>query len=85
MERRAGEHARPGGRRSTDPPVGNGWSTGQLAFHIGMSRKFVLEEIHAKAISASQFGREYRIPSSEVRRYCESHGFPVPESLRQQR
>jgi excisionase family DNA binding protein len=72
---------RPGGRRATDRPTGNGWTTGQLAHHIGMSRGFVLSEIKAREIIASQFGREWRIAAAEVRRYLESKGFPLPDSI----
>lgn len=77
-----GVHVRPGGKRASDPPSTTfGWSTQQLANHLGMSRQFVILEINARAIIASRFGREYRIASSEVRRYCEARGYPVPESL----
>ncbi len=74
-DRRGG---RPGGRRSIDRPI-NAWSTGQLAYHIGMRSEFVLTEIRAGQIKASMFGHEYRIHSDEVRRYLESKGFPVPQ------
>jgi hypothetical protein len=50
-----------------------------------MSRKFVIAEIKGCEIAASRFGREYRIASAEVRRYCEAHRFPVPEWLVAQR
>ena len=78
-DRRTG--TRRGGRRATDTPTGPAWTTGQLAYHIGMSQGFVLGEIKAKEIIASQFGREYRIAAAEVRRYLESKGFPLPDSL----
>jgi hypothetical protein len=78
-ERRSG--IRPGGRRSTDPPTGKGWSTGQLAHHIGMSGKFVRGEIEAKEIIASRFGSEWRIAAAEVRRYLLAKGYPLPDTL----
>ena len=46
-----------------------------------MSQGFVLGEIKAKEITASQFGREYRIAAAEVRRYLDSKGFPLPDVL----
>lgn len=80
-----GGRPRPGRRRATEPPVGNAWSTGQLARHIGMSRKFVIDQILIDQIRASRFGREWRIASAEVRCYCEARAFPVPESVAQRR
>jgi excisionase family DNA binding protein len=76
VERRA--PGRPGGRRAVDRPTGNAWTTGQLAYHIGMSPGFVLAEIKAREILASQFGREYRIARTEVQRYLLAKGFPLP-------
>lgn len=78
-DRRTGP--RRGGRRASDRPSGPAWTTGQLAYHIGMSQGFVLGEIKAKEITASQFGREYRIAAAEVRRYLDSKGFPLPDVL----
>lgn len=72
---------RGGGRRAVDKPTGNAWTTGQLAYHIGMSPGFVLAEIRAKEIVASQFGREFRIARAEVERYCLAKGWPLPAIL----
>ncbi len=66
-----------GGRRAIDQPV-NAWSTGQLAYWIGMSGRFVYTEIQCGEIKASRFGTEYRIHCVEVRRYLRDKGFPVP-------
>lgn len=59
----------------------NAWSTGQLAQCIGMSSDFVVDEIRAGELTASKFGREYRISVAEVRRYLVSKGFPLPAAL----
>lgn len=67
----------PGGRRSIDKPA-NAWSTGQMAWCIGMSSGFVLKEIMAGELQASIFGGEYRIHIGEVQRYLTAKGFPVP-------
>lgn len=80
-DRRVAERRRPGrppgGRRAIDKPA-NAWSTGQLAWCIGMSSGFVLKEIAAGELQASVFGSEHRIHISEVQRYLASKGFPVP-------
>lgn len=66
-----------GGRRESD----RAWSTGRLARCIGMSGNFVLDEIKGGEITAARFGREYRIPVEEVRRYLTARGFPIPADL----
>lgn len=73
-------------RRRRDEPVSvdrrrQAWTTGQLAEHIGMSASFVLAEIRGKELTASQFGREYRIHADEVRRYLVAKGWPLPATL----
>jgi excisionase family DNA binding protein len=78
-DRRASPRA--GGRRAVDEPMGPAWTIGQLAYQIGMSNDFVISEIRAHEIVASKFGREWRIASSEVRRYLLAKQFPLPESL----
>lgn len=78
-DRRTGP--RQGGRRCTDAPTGNAWTTSQLAYHIGMSRDFILGEIDAGEIVASRFGREYRIARAEVVRYLTVKRFPLPDIL----
>jgi excisionase family DNA binding protein len=75
------EGPRRGGRRATDTQTGSAWTTGQLAFYIGMSRGFVLGEIRGGEIIASQFGREYRIAAAEVKRYLSDKRFPLPDAL----
>ena len=70
---------RAGGRRASDQQVP--WTTTQLAAWIGMSADFVLREIYARELVASQFGREYRIPVAEVKRYLQVKAFPVPDTL----
>mgnify|MGYP006935486153 CR=1 FL=1 len=79
---------RSGGRpriaRVIDRPV-NAWSTGQLAYVIGMSSWFVSKEIATGEIKASRFGTEYRIHVDEVRRYLTDKGFPLPEWMRESR
>jgi hypothetical protein len=70
-----------GGRRATDQPSGNGWSTGQLGHHIGMSGNFVRSEIESGELVASRFGSEWRIAAAEVKRYLLAKGFPLPDSL----
>jgi excisionase family DNA binding protein len=67
--------------RRADRPVSNGWTTGQVAFHIGTSDDFVLSEIRDGALRAAKFGREWRIAYAEVRRYCSSKGYELPEPL----
>lgn len=78
VDRRSGP--RQGGRRASDRPSGNAWTTAQVAYHIGMSAGFVLCEIKAGDIVASQFGREWRITRAEVCRYCEAKGWPSPDA-----
>ncbi len=78
VDRRSGP--RQGGRRASDRPSGNAWTTAQVAYHIGMSPGFVLCEIKAGDIVASQFGREWRITHAEVVRYCEAKGWPAPSA-----
>jgi excisionase family DNA binding protein len=63
-----------------DRPLGHAWTPAQLAIHIGMSSGFVLAEIRAKELAASQFGREWRIHEREVHRYCAAKGWPLPTS-----
>jgi hypothetical protein len=46
-----------------------------------MSSGFVLAEIKGGHIVASQFGREWRIAASEVRRYGDSRGYPPAQSV----
>lgn len=75
-ERRIGRP--PGGRRAVDQPV-NAWSTGQMAYFIGMSSGFVVSEIKAGELRASIFGGEYRIAIVEVRRYLKEKNFPLPQ------
>lgn len=75
------EGPRSGGRRASDRPTGNGWSTGQLAHHIGMSGAFVRGEIESGEIVASRFGSEWRIAAAEVRRYLLAKGYPLPDAL----
>lgn len=70
-------HGRSGGRRTVDQPA-NAWSTAQLAYWIGMSPGFILGEVKTGELKASSFGGSYRIHASEVRRYLETKGFPVP-------
>lgn len=80
VERQVSERkrtGRPAGRRTIDKPA-HAWSTAQLADWIGMSSGFVLTEINAGEIKASNFGGSYRIHTTEVRRYLESKGFPTP-------
>jgi excisionase family DNA binding protein len=69
------------GRRATDLPIGAGWTTAQLARWCGLSSDFVTDEIHAGAIIASRFGREFRIHVSEVCRYCLEKNYPLPPTL----
>ncbi len=76
-----GERPRDRERRPIEMPSGPAWTTGQLAFHIGMSVDFVASEIRAGEIIASKFGREWRIAAVEVRRYLAAKEFPLPESL----
>lgn len=86
-ERRDPEHGdrrsgpRQGGRRASDIPTGNAWTTGQLAHWIGMSPDFVITEIAAGELVASKFGREYRIARAEILRYLTVKRFPVPDAL----
>lgn len=77
QERRSTGRPRTG-RRSIDRPA-NAWSTGQMAFHVGMTSWFIVREIEAGELKASRIGREYRIHVAEVRRYLEAKGFPLPE------
>ena len=72
---------RQGGRRSTDAPSGNAWTTSQLANYIGMSRDFVIGEIDAGELVASKFGREYRIHREEIIRYLTVKRFPLPDVI----
>ena len=73
---------RPNGRRAIDQcsinKPANAWSTAQMAFCIGMSAGFVQSEIICGELKASLFGGSYRIAATEVRRYLEAKGFPVP-------
>ena len=73
---------RANGRRSTDMPI-VGWSTVQLAYWIGMSKDFVIGEIQAREIKATMFGVEYRIHSTEVKRYLLAKGWPLPSWMPQ--
>lgn len=79
-ERRAGGRP-PTGRRSVDVPA-NAWSTGQMAFWVGMRTETILREIEAGELRASMFGREYRIHVAEVRRYLISKDFPMPDWMK---
>lgn len=79
-ERRAGGRP-PTGRRSVDVPA-NAWSTGQMAFWVGMRTETILREIEAGELRASMFGREYRIHVGEVRRYLLAKDFPMPEWMK---
>ena len=79
-ERRTGGRP-PAGRRSVDVPA-NAWSTGQMAYWVGMRSETILREIEAGQLRASMFGCEYRIHVGEVRRYLQSKGFPLPEWMR---
>lgn len=76
VERR-GPGRPPTGRRAMDRPA-NAWSTGQMAYCVGMTTWFVVREIEAGEIKGVRIGREYRIPIVEVRRYLQAKGFPVP-------
>lgn len=67
----------PAGRRSVDVPA-NAWSTGQMAYWIGMTTETILCEINTGELHAAMFGREYRIHIEEVRRYLTAKGFPLP-------
>lgn len=80
-ERRKQERRGPGrpptGRRAMDRPA-NAWSTGQMAYCLGMTTWFVAHEIETGELKASRIGREYRIHYTEVRRYLQAKDFPVP-------
>ena len=54
------------------------WTTADLAQWISMSPDFVLDEIRAGELQAARFGRRYRIPFLEVRRYLREKGFSLP-------
>lgn len=73
---------RGGGRRHLDMPTpGQAWTVNQLAYHLQLSRDFIIAEIKDRDLIASKFGSEYRIASAEVRRYLAAKGFPAPDTL----
>lgn len=80
--RRAGQGDRRRTARVIHEPV-NAWSTGQLAYVIGMTSWFVHKEIASGEVRASKFGGEYRIHVDEVRRYLTAKGFPLPLWMRE--
>jgi hypothetical protein len=66
-----------GGRRATDHSI----PLRPLAEAIGMSADFLLKEIAAGELKASQFGREWRVPTLEACRYLDAKGWPLPRWL----
>jgi excisionase family DNA binding protein len=56
------------------------WSPRQLADAIGMSKNFVLSEIHAGEIKALKFGNRFRIRAEEVAKYLLRRSFPSPDN-----
>jgi excisionase family DNA binding protein len=57
------------------PPL----SPRDVAEAIGMSVDFVYLEIEQGELTASRFGRQYRIAFVEVVRYFEEKRFPMPD------
>jgi hypothetical protein len=66
-----------GGRRATDYSL----PLRVLAEISGMSTDFFLKEIEHQELQATQFGREWRVPTVVGCRYLQDKGWPIPPWL----